>query len=549
MFWNNNSSRLKHSASLKFKIAVTYGALFAISFCVIFGLVCGFWVSNTLDMVNQNMDDLSRLYEYEYITGKTLPVYYTATRRKRIPPEVITAVQSQLGEFSPTLLFRDIDSPGNIMMICRRERNPNELYEVLVNPEQRIVVHKITPAFTTVSIQGAARGPMHDQFFGVILEEGKNFPTYARLLPGLQEKLKNEIFDRHSDLVIHYKTLSVENEIYQIGYTYLFDGSLLIVGQDMHGNYEALLNLVVIFAITGGAVILVGLLVGFLMAQKFTAGLKRIQDGAHQIASGDYTVRLKIGNDGLEIDQLANSFNEMVIKTDLLLNEFKNISDNIAHDLKTPLTRILGRAELTVNGPPELKNYQETLSDIGEECNSMLSIINTMLQITKLESGVSPLNCQMFSLNDLGRRLLELFSLGAKFKNQQLIGDISDGEIMINADEVRLRQAVANLLDNAIKFTPENGTIRLSIKCDGAFAVICVADSGIGIKADEMNDIFKRFFRSDSSRSIQGNGLGLSMVQAVVNAHNGNIAVRSVYGEGSTFTIRLPLGGGGAAAN
>ncbi|MEG1979503.1 MAG: HAMP domain-containing sensor histidine kinase, partial [Victivallaceae bacterium] len=407
MFWNNNNNQLKQSASLKLKIVVTYGALFAISFCVIFCLVCGFWVSNTLDMVNQNIEELSRLYEYEYITGETLPAYYTATRRKRIDPEAITAVQAKLGEFSPTLVFRDTDSPGNMMMICLQTQRQNELYEVLVNPEKRISLHKITPTFTTESIQSVSRGPMHDQLFGVILDSGKNFPSYAKLSPALQEKLKNENFDRRSDLVIHYKTLSVNNEIYQVGYTYLFDGSLLIVGQNMHGNYEALVSLIVIFAITGGAVTLIGLLVGFLMAQKFTSGLKRIQDGARQIAAGDYTVRLKPGNDGREIDQLVASFNEMVIKTDFLLNEFKNISDNIAHDLKTPLTRILGRAELTVNGRQELVNYQETLSDIGEECNSMLSIINTMLQITKLESGVSPLNCQSFSLTKLGRQLLE----------------------------------------------------------------------------------------------------------------------------------------------
>ncbi len=201
---------------------------------------------------------------------------------------------------------------------------------------------------------------------------------------------------------------------------------------------------------------------------------------------------------------------------------------------------MLGRAEITVSGNPTLENCLNTLGDNAEECRGMLSLINRMLDISKTESGTAVLHKKTFDLTLLLQRSAEVFSMVTEQKKQKLVIELPPGPVLFFADPVKIQQMAANLLDNAVKFTPEGGVIRISLTQTGDEICFAVADSGCGIPAEEQKNVFKRFYRADSSRHLPGNGLGLALVHAIVHAHRGSIELDSTPGHGSVFTIRFP---------
>ena len=216
------------------------------------------------------------------------------------------------------------------------------------------------------------------------------------------------------------------------------------------------------------------------------------------------------------------------------------MSDNIAHDLKSPITRIRGLAEVTLTTADHLEEYQHMASSTIEECDRLLDMINTMLVISRAEAGVQKLDWQSVDLTGLVRDAGGLFETTARDKDLQL--SIATREPhRINGDARMLQRMVANLLDNAIRYTPQGGRIDIAVqrKPSGHVKMI-FRDSGVGIRAEDLPRIFERFFRCDPSRSQTGTGLGLSLAQAVAHAHGGEIEVISEPGQGSTFSVTLP---------
>ncbi|MCG6534230.1 MAG: HAMP domain-containing histidine kinase [Syntrophales bacterium LBB04] len=249
--------------------------------------------------------------------------------------------------------------------------------------------------------------------------------------------------------------------------------------------------------------------------------------------------RVPVKTRGDEIDQLATTFNQMLDRIQNLLSELKEMTDNIAHDLKSPITRLRGAAEVTLTTGKSLGEYQAMAASTVEECDRLLDMINTMLLISKTEAGVDKLILEEIDLPRLIRDACELFRPSAEDKAITLSCETLEGLRLIG-DIRMIQRMLSNLLDNSIKYTGPGGKVEVSLSSNGPrHLLICVKDTGIGISTAELPRIFERFYRGDQSRSQTGIGLGLSLARAIARAHGGDITVTSVLGEGSTFAIIL----------
>jgi heavy metal sensor kinase len=286
--------------------------------------------------------------------------------------------------------------------------------------------------------------------------------------------------------------------------------------------------------------ILLSTCAGLLIARQAMAGVRRVTDTVSGIRRDNLSHRVPPGNEGLEINELAEAFNRMLQRIEMLIREIKDVSDNVAHDLRSPITRMRGIAETTLTGPQDVDNYREMGLTILEECDRLTEIINTMLEIARSESGVLEMARAEVDFTELLNGALELFRPVAEEKNIQLTADLPEHPLMVLGDKSRLQRVIANLLDNALKYTPDGGSVLLTALRSEHAIEISIRDSGIGLEPQEARRIFERFYRCEKSRSTPGNGLGLSLAKSIVVAHGGKLDVESVPNIGSTFTIKLP---------
>ena len=276
------------------------------------------------------------------------------------------------------------------------------------------------------------------------------------------------------------------------------------------------------------------------MARQALSGLGEVTRIVRQISGGTLEKRVPVNHRGDEIARLAETFNEMLERIQRLVVEIKEMSDNIAHDLKSPITRIRGIAEVTLTTETSLEDYKSMAASTIEECDRLLDMINTMLIISKTEAGVEALSKKTQDLSEVVKEACTLFQPLAEDKAITLTLDIPDQSLVIG--DVRMMQRmIANLIDNAIKYTPSQGNVDVAIRRDkGRWIVVSIKDSGIGISEKDLPHIFERFYRCDPSRAETGIGLGLSLARAIALSHGGRIDVTSSLGKGSTFRISLP---------
>jgi len=248
--------------------------------------------------------------------------------------------------------------------------------------------------------------------------------------------------------------------------------------------------------------------------------------------------RVPLTGRGDEIDRLSGIFNHMLDRIQSLLTGMKEVTDNVAHDIKSPVTRIRGLAEVTLSTGGSLDEYQSMAVSTIEECDRLLKMINTMLEISETEAGVATLNLSQADITALIEEACDLFQSLAEEKGLGIEVNVPD-QCFLRCDKDKLQQVIANLLDNAIKYTP-SGKITVSAEQGNREVTISVRDTGVGISSNEIPHVFDRFFRSDKSRSVAGAGLGLSLVRAIVKKHGGAVKLSSSPGMGSTFTVVLP---------
>ena len=220
------------------------------------------------------------------------------------------------------------------------------------------------------------------------------------------------------------------------------------------------------------------------------------------------------------------------------MQELHDLSDDIAHDLRTPLARMHAQAELAAMGDV---SAAELAAGVAEETSSMLELINTMLDLSQTGARIERSPRTDVDLAAIVRQMTEFYASVAEDKRVAFVLDLPEGEIVRSAHKAKLQQLVGNLLDNAVKFTPAGGTVSvtLSKEPETGLARLAVSDTGIGISEADQPNLFKRFWRSDASRSLPGNGLGLAVVKAIVTSYGGSVTCTSRPGVGTTFVVKL----------
>ncbi len=330
------------------------------------------------------------------------------------------------------------------------------------------------------------------------------------------------------------------------------DGTILQVGKSNEIRLALLRQFQIIVGLVSVVALVVGVVGGLVLTRSTVQpiyDLIAVVQRTIRTGRTDTRVRLR-GTQGDAVDELSALFNTMLDRIDALITAMGESLDNAAHDLRTPIARLRGIAERalqsgdpaeTLGAEASAKAAREALSDCLEESDRILSMLNTLMDISEAETGVLQLRRESVPLRQLLAEAVELYEDVADARHVSVTLDPGE-EMTVSGARDRLRQVFANLLDNAIKYTPAGGRVRVAAAADATWATVIVEDTGTGIAPEHLPRIWERLYRADPSRSGRGLGLGLSLVKAYVHAHGGEVEARSEPGRGSVFTVRLPLG-------
>lgn len=358
--------------------------------------------------------------------------------------------------------------------------------------------------------------------------------------PGLTESTENlaQVRSAHKPLLV---TLKLEQYEYDVRSITAFIGpdTILQIGESLEDNEDLLAVLLRGFLVMLAVVVLFGGPIGWFMAKRALRGVQEITDAASAIADGALDQRVSARSQGDELDRLAHTFNTMLDRIQSLIVGMREMTDNLAHDLRSPLGRMRAAAEIALTHNGSNLDVETIAATTTEECDRLLEMINTTLDIAEAESGAAKLKLVDIDLIELINDALELFQSVAEDKAIILNADLPK-QCRIRGDRQRLQRVVASLLDNALKYTAEGGRVTLVLINEKGQIKLSIKDTGIGMSADETTRIFERFYRCDQSRTQHGNGLGLNLALAFVHAHSGDISVESAPKQGSNFTVTLP---------
>jgi signal transduction histidine kinase len=302
----------------------------------------------------------------------------------------------------------------------------------------------------------------------------------------------------------------------------LADGSHLLVGQDVREldqlatkiNTALVLTALLIFVVAGTA--------SMMITRRTVGRIESINATSRAIMQSGLSERIPLRGTRDEWDELATNLNSMLERIETLMGEVKQFTDNVAHELRTPITRMRGRLEKTHNSLRDDDAHKSMIGDITADLDSVLRIFSSLTRISQIEASDRTAAFRTINLAEIVHEVVELYDAAAEEKGGQL-DTVGDQRVLITGDRDLLFDAVSNLVDNAIKHGREAGRVTVEVRESDAGASIAVSDQGPGIPGDEIRNVFKRFYRLERSRQTPGNGLGLSLVAAVARLHGAQI--------------------------
>jgi signal transduction histidine kinase len=319
------------------------------------------------------------------------------------------------------------------------------------------------------------------------------------------------------------------------------DGALLQVGLHTEHREELLEQFRDTFVAVMIPVVVMGLAGGTFLALRALRPLRGFLHTLQSIvATGTLASRAPVAYNGDELGELSVLFNDMLDRIGRLIAGMHDTLDNVAHDLRTPMTRLRGMAEMALQAEAPPDRLRDALANCLEESDRILAMLNTLMDISEAETGAMKLEVEVVNVRELIEQVVELYGDVAEEKGVMITTAVPQ-DLSLAADRNRMLEALANLLDNAIKYTPRGGRVEIAGSLRQQQVILTVTDTGMGIPSEDLPKIWDRLYRGDESRSQRGLGLGLSLVKAVVQAHQGSVEAASSSTHGSRFTVSLPV--------
>ena len=414
-----------------------------------------------------------------------LVVYVTSMSEGLLQQQTRDSVAAEAGEINQ--VFERSGMNGLLKTMERRARQPGANLYVIASPSGELLAGNV------LSLQP-----------GVLDNEGwtQNAFRYQRF----EDQPKSERHTARAQVFV------------------LSNGLRVLVGRDLGEpeHFRGLVRQALVVAL--GIMGLGALAIWYFIGRNALRRIDRMSEAGQKIMAGDLSQRLPLGGSGDEFDRLSDSLNTMLGRIEKLDEGLKQVSDNIAHDLKTPLTRLRNKAEAALSGKARAGDLRMALEEVIGESDQLIRTFNALLMISRVEAGQTAAEMSPVDLTRIAGDSVELYEPLAEDAHLFLKADLADG-VTISGNRELIGQALGNLIDNAVKYAEgaENPEIRVSLVRDKDAVVLSVTDHGPGIPEDKQAEVTKRFVRLDESRSKPGTGLGLSLVEAVMEMHGGRL--------------------------
>jgi len=326
------------------------------------------------------------------------------------------------------------------------------------------------------------------------------------------------------------------HEIYRMPF-----GDYLLVGRSIAPELASMRRIAIWLVAAGGAVLLVGLVGGWWVATRAIRPIEDISATAVKIAGGDLSKRIDAVDTDSELGRLAEVLNSTFARLEAAFGNQARFTSDASHELRTPVSVILSQTQTALARSRSAPEYREALEACQRSAQRMRKLIESLLELARLDAGQEPMKREQFDLAKIARDCVELVRPLAAEKAIVIYCNLPVTDCL--GDPERVSQVVTNLLSNAIHFNRNQGEVRVTSRTENNEAALSVSDTGDGISPEEIPHLFERFYRVDKSRSrIQGRtGLGLAISKAIVDAHGGTIEITSHPGTGTTFQVRLPI--------